>query len=73
MPYDKDFHVKLSNKNYEIWAVLMHAILTQKDLAKVATRELPKPTTGPNLAAGKAWARKNAEACAEMILAVKTD
>jgi len=34
---------------------------------------LLKPTSGPNSVAGKAWARKNAEACAEMILAVETD
>jgi len=73
MPSDKDSHVKLSNKNYEIWAVLMYAILTRKGLAEVATGELPKPTSGPNSAAGKAWARKNAEARAEMILAVETN
>ena len=27
MSSDKDSHIKLSNKNYEIWAELMHAIL----------------------------------------------
>jgi len=73
MLFDKNSHVKLNDKNYEIWAVLMHDILICKGLAEVATRELPILTTGPNSAAGKAWIYKNAEAYAEMILAVETD
>jgi len=73
MPFNKNSHVKLDNRNYEIWAMLMHAILTCKGLTKVAIGELPILTTGPNSAAGKAWICKNAEACAEMILAVETN
>jgi len=58
MPSDKDSHIKLNNKNYEIWVVIMRAILTRKGFTEVATGELPKPTTGPNSVAGKAWTRK---------------
>jgi len=65
--------VKLNNKNYEIWAVLIYAILMHKGLAEVATRESPMPTTGPNSTAGKAWNCKNTEAHAEIILVVETD
>jgi len=73
MLFDKNSHVKLDNKNYKIWAMLMHAILIYKGLTEVATRELPILTTGPNSAVGKAWICKNTKAYAEMILAIETN
>ncbi|KAI0700324.1 hypothetical protein BC835DRAFT_1207470, partial [Cytidiella melzeri] len=64
---------KLNNKNYEVWCVLMEALMTQKGIKEVGVGDTPMPLTGPNLVAGRAWTRKNAEARAEMILHVEVD
>ena len=64
---------KLSNENYEVWRVLMEALLTRKGLLEAATGVTPEPTTGPNSSATRSWLKKNAEACAEMILHMEVD
>jgi hypothetical protein len=63
--------MKLNNENYKIWKLLMEAILVHKQLCKVALGLTPRPTGLPN--AIKAWDQKNAEACAELQLAVEWD
>jgi len=64
---------KLLNENYEVWRVLMEALLTRKSLLEIATRVTPEPTTGLNSSATCSWLKKNAEARAKMILHVEVD
>jgi hypothetical protein len=64
---------KLNNTNYNIWAVLMDAVLVQKHVKYVVDYSSIIPSTGPNSTAGKAWIRKNNEACAAMILSIESD
>jgi hypothetical protein len=45
--------MKLNNKNYEIWKLLMEAVLVCKQLCEVALGLTPRPTGPPN--AVKAW------------------
>ena len=63
--------MKLNNENYEIWKILMEAILVRKQLREVALGLTPRPAGPPN--AVRAWDRKNQEARAEMQLAVEWD
>lgn len=70
---DKVTVPKLDNENYEVWRILMDALLTRKGLQDVATGVTPRPTLGPNSTVTKAWVRKNAEARAELILHVEVD
>jgi len=63
--------MKLNNKNYEIWKILMKAILVYKQLHKVGLGLMPRPAGPPN--AVWAWDQKNQEACAELQLAIKWD
>jgi hypothetical protein len=70
---EKNSMMKLNNENYEIWRVLMEAVLTRKGLHEVALGITPRPATGPNSPAGKAWEKKNIEARAEMILSVDVE
>src|SRR5712692_7637694 len=59
--------MKLNNKNYEIWKILMEAILVHKQLRDVALGWTPRPAGPPN--AVRVWDRKNQEARAELQLA----
>src|SRR5258708_31330629 len=63
--------MKLNNENYEIWKILMEAILIRKQLRDVALGWTPRPAGPPN--AVRAWDRKNQEAWAELQLAVEWD
>jgi hypothetical protein len=63
--------MKLNNENYEIWKILMEAILVRKQLREVGLGLMPRPI-GP-LNAVRAWDRKNQEARAELQLAVEWD
>src|SRR5260370_11476561 len=63
--------MKLNNKNYEIWKILMEAILVCKQLHNVALGWTPRPAGLPN--AMRAWDRKNQEARAELQLAIEWD
>src|SRR5258708_2580311 len=63
--------MKLNNENYEIWKILMEAILVRKQLRDVALGWMPRPARPPN--AMWAWDRKNQEARAKLQLAVKWD
>src|SRR5216684_5583818 len=63
--------MKLNNKNYEIWKILMEAILIHKQLHNVALGWMPRPAGLPN--AMRVWDRKNQEAQAELQLAVEWD
>jgi hypothetical protein len=63
--------LKLNNKNYEIWKILMEAILVRKQLREVMIGLLQRPAGPPN--AVRAWDRKNQEARAELQLAVEWD
>jgi len=56
--------MKLNNKNYEIWKILMEAILVCKQLRDVALGWTLRPAGPPN--AMWAWDRKNQEARAEL-------
>jgi hypothetical protein len=68
---DKHGMMKLNNENYEIWKILMEAILVRKQLRDVALGVTARPTGGQN--AIRAWDRKNQEARAELQLAVEPD
>src|SRR5216684_7468979 len=63
--------MKLNNKNYEIWKILMEAILIHKQLHNVALGWMPRPAGLPN--AMRVWDRKNQEAQAELQLAIEWD
>lgn len=63
--------MKLDNENYEIWKILMEAILVRKQLREVTLGLTPRPAGPPN--AVRAWDRKNQEARAELQLAVEWD
>jgi len=63
--------MKLNNENYEIWKILMEAILIHKQLCNVALGWTPRPARPPN--AMWVWDRKNQEAQAELQLAVEWD
>ncbi len=63
--------MKLNNENYEIWKILMEAILICKQLRDVALGWMPRPAGLPN--AVQVWDRKNQEARAELQLAVEWD
>jgi hypothetical protein len=63
--------MKLNNENYEVWRVLMEALLSKKDLHDVAFGHIPRPPGNQNAAIS--WDRKNREAKAEMILNVQID
>jgi hypothetical protein len=63
--------LKLNNENYEIWKILMEAILVRKQLREVAIGLLQRPAGLPN--AVWAWDWKNQEARAELQLAVEWD
>jgi hypothetical protein len=66
-----DKMLKLDNENYEIWKILMEAVLVRKQLREVALGLTLRPTGPPN--AVRAWDRKNQEARAELQLAVEWD
>jgi hypothetical protein len=63
--------MKLNNENYEIWKILMEAVLVRKQLREVALGLTPRPAGPPNSV--RAWDRKNQEARAELQLAVEWD
>src|SRR5712692_5712756 len=63
--------MKLNNENYEIWKILMEAILVHKQLCDVALGWMPRPARPPN--AMWAWDQKNQEAQAKLQLAVEWD
>ena len=63
--------MKLNNENYEIWKILMEAILVRKQLREVALGLALRPVGPPN--AVRSWDRKNQEARAELQLAVEWD
>src|SRR5258708_27073790 len=63
--------MKLNNENYEIWKILMEAILVCKQLHDVALGWMLRLARPPN--AMQAWDRKNQEARAELQLAIKWD
>jgi len=63
--------MKLNNENYEIWKILMEAILVRKQLRDVALGTTPQPAGPPN--AVRTWDQKNQEARAELQLAVEWD
>ena len=63
--------MKLNNENYEIWKILMEAILVHKQLHKVGLGLTPRPA-GPSNAV-HSWDQKNQEARAKLQLAVKWD
>src|SRR5258708_38833497 len=65
------YMMKLNNENYEIWKILMEAILIRKQLRDVALGWMPRPARPPN--AVQAWDWKNQEAWAELQLAVEWD
>jgi gag-polypeptide of LTR copia-type/Zinc knuckle len=70
---EKTSFEKLSNENYEVWRVLMEALLTWKGLLDVGTGVTSPPTTGLNSSTMRSWQKKNAEARAKMILHVEAD
>src|SRR5258707_14122178 len=63
--------MKLNNENYEIWKILMEAILVHKQLRDVALGWMPRPAGPPN--AMQVWDWKNQESQAELQLAVEWD
>jgi hypothetical protein len=65
--------LKLTNENYDVWSILIEAVFTRRNVRDVALGITPRPTTGPNSKGVKDWDRQNAEARAEMILAVEVD
>ncbi|KAI0693234.1 hypothetical protein BC835DRAFT_1276352 [Cytidiella melzeri] len=40
--------LKLNNKNYEVWCVLMEVLMTRKGIKEVGVGDTPMPLTGPN-------------------------
>ena len=66
-----DRMLKLNNENYEIWKILMEAMLVHKQLYKVMLGLAPRPIRPPN--AMQAWDWKNQEAYTEMQLAIEWD
>ena len=63
--------MKLNNENYEIWKILMEAILVCKQLRDVALGTTPRPARPLNTI--RTWDQKNQEAHAELQLAVEWD
>src|SRR5258708_4384380 len=66
-----DKSMKLNNENYEIWKILMEAILVCKQLHDVALGWTPRLARPPN--AMWAWDQKNQEAQAKLQLAIEWD
>lgn len=64
---------KLSRGNFEVWIMLIEAVLTRKGLEGVAFGRVLRPETGPNSKGVKEWDRKNSEARAEIILSVEEE
>jgi hypothetical protein len=63
--------MKLNNKNYEIWKILIEAILVHKQLYDIALGVTNHPTGGQSTI--RAWDQKNQEARTELQLAVELD
>ena len=63
--------IKLNNKNYEIWKILMEAILVCKQLHNITLGWILRPAGLPNIV--QAWDQKNQEAWAKLQLAIEWD
>src|SRR5258708_40066069 len=61
--------MKLNNENYEIWKILMEAILIRKQLRDIALGWMLRLAGPPNVV--WAWDWKNQEARAKLQLAIK--
>ena len=64
---------KLNNRNFEVWLLLIEALMTRKGVEDVGMGRHTRPETGPNSKGVKDWERKNKEARAEIMLHVEED
>ena len=63
--------IKLNEENYGDWSMMMEAVLVRKQLWDIVNGEKVKPLGSDNSTAVKSFVRKQAEACAELVLAVE--
>jgi hypothetical protein len=64
--------MKLNEENYGDWSMMMEAILVRKQLWDIVNGEKTRPMGSENSAAVKGFIRKQAEARAELVLAVES-
>jgi Domain of unknown function (DUF4219) len=64
--------MKLNEENYGDWSMMMEAILVRKQLWDIVNGEKMRPLGSENLAPSKNFIRKQAEAHAELVLAVES-
>ena len=65
--------LKLNNTNFEVWILLVEALMTRKGIEEVGFGRVPRPETGLSSKGVKDWERKNKEARAEILLHVEED
>jgi regulator of extracellular matrix RemA (YlzA/DUF370 family) len=64
--------MKLNEKNYGDWSMMMEAILVRKQLWNIVNGEKMRPLGSENSAPIKNFIRKQAKAHAELVLAVES-
>ena len=64
--------MKLNEENYGDWSMMMEAILVRKQLWNIVNGEKTRPLGSENSAPIKNFIRKQAEARAELVLAVES-
>ena len=67
----KNSIMKLNETNYADWSMMMEAVLVRKQLWDVVNGEKMKPMGSEKSSAVKSFTRKQAEARAELVLAVE--
>ena len=64
--------MKLNQENYGDWSMMMEAILVRKQLWDIVTGGKTRPVGSENSTCVKNFVRKQAKACAELVLGVKS-
>ena len=64
--------MKLNEENYGDWSMMMEAVLVRKQLWDIVNGEKTRPMGSENSAPVKSFIKKQAEAQAELVLAVES-
>ena len=68
----KSSMLKLNEENYGNWSMMMEAVLVRKQLWDIVNGEKMRPVGSENSAPVKNFIKKQAKACAELVLAVES-
>ena len=68
----KSSMMKLNEENYGDWSMMMEAVLVRKQLWDIVNGEKTRPMGSENSALVKSFIKKQAEARAELVLAVES-